>query len=199
MKPISTLFLLLLLGLTCFAQSADSDGSGLTVTKKKWHRELHNPTLDRSPEEDTGGRQIDSVRRREIEEANETLRSRGVLAGDNSEPRIDITNKPDRSAAYVYEITVRNDGSREISSVTWEYVFFASNTDQEVGRRRFTSKVSIPQTKTRTLTVRSAIPPTGTIDAGKMNSKAPEQYTEKVVVVSVEYSDGSKWPAIARQ
>lgn len=199
MKLISTLFLLLLLALSCFAQNAQSDGAGVTVVKKKWHRELRDPALDRSPDQDTDGRQMDSVRRREINEANDSLRTQGILSREMPEPQIEEgQNKPDRTSGYVYEVTVRNDGSREISSVTWEYVFLALNTDQEVGRRRFTSKVSIPPTKTRTLTVRSAIPPTGTIDAGKMNSKAPEQYTEKIVVVSVDYSDGFKWPAISR-
>jgi len=46
----------------------------------------------------------------------------------------------------------------------------------------------------RKLAVRSAIPPTGTIDVSKSAKKSPEKYTEQIVIVHVDYSDGTKWP-----
>ena len=197
MKPAIAIVAFLLFAVSCFGQTSTSDGPGLTVVKKKWHPEFRNPLLDRGSEEETGEPQVDSVRRHEIEQSNDALRAQGIAGRGVSEPRLaDVPDKPDPSAAYVYEITARNDGSKEISVVTWEYVFYAANSDQEVGRRRFTSKLSIPPGKTRTLTMHSAIPPTGTVDAAKANSKTPEQYTEKIVIVSVDHSDGSKWTAI---
>jgi hypothetical protein len=39
----------------------------------------------------------------------------------------------------------------------------------------------------------SAIPPTGTIDAAKSDAKKPEKYTEQIVILTVDYADGTKW------
>jgi hypothetical protein len=193
-KPVSILFVLLFLSVSCFAQNATSDGSGITVIKKKWHRELRDPALDRDSNQETSDIGAEDIRRRQIEQTNDTLRAQGMPVREIPGPQLEnAANKPERSSAYVYEITVRNDSSKDISSVTWEYVFSAPNAEQEVGRRRFTSKGSIAHGKTRTLTVRSAIPPTGTVDAVKINSRTAEQYIEKIVIVSVEYTDGTKW------
>ena len=192
-KPFLTLLVLLLFAVCCFAQSAATDGSGLTVLKKKWHRELRDPALDRDLNDGTADRSAEDIRRRPMEQTNDSLHPRGLTIPGATDPDFsDVSNKPGGSADYVYEVTVRNDGSKDISSVTWEYVFLAPDSGQEVGRRRYTSKLPISRGKTRTLTVHSAIPPTGTIDVSETSAKTRQNYTEKIVIVSVEFADGSK-------
>ena len=195
-KPFFMLALLLCVGVYSSAQNTAADVPGLTVVKKKWHHDLRDPALDRDSNQETSDRQADELRRRDIEQTNDLLRAQGMPVRNAPEPRLspDLNNNSERSAAYVYEVSLRNDGSKDVSSVTWEYVFFAPDSDKEVGRRRFTTKTSIGGGKTRTLTMRSAIPPTGTIDAAQAGKISTEKYSEKIVIVSVEYSDGSKWP-----
>jgi hypothetical protein len=190
-KLFVTMILLLLLGACCFAQSAAADGSGLVLVKKKWHRELRNPVLDHDPNDETADRSAEDIRRRPIEQTNDSLRQRSLSASDEPEIRA-VDKKPGTSADYVYEITVRNDTGKDVASVTWEYVFFAPDANQEVGRRHFTSRETIEHGKTRTLTIHSAIPPTGTIDVSKAGAKSRESYTEKIVIISIEYTNGSK-------
>jgi hypothetical protein len=95
---------------------------------------------------------------------------------------------------YSYEAKFRNNGAKDISALTWEFIFFSTDTGKEVGRRKFESKKAISNGKTSTLVMQSVIPPTGTVDATKAGSRSAEKYTEKVVVLTVEYSDGTKWP-----
>jgi hypothetical protein len=189
-----TLLTFFLVGNYCFAQNPPVDHPALTVVKNKWHGQLRDPDLDRDPNQATSDRQAADARRRQVEQMNDISRAQGMPVRDLPEPQTtpDLNNT-ERSMEYVYEVTVRNDGSKAVSSVTWEYVFLDPRSGGEVGRRRFTTKSSVPVGKTRTLSARSAIPPTGTIDVSKMKSNTPEHYNEKIVVLSIEYSDGSKW------
>jgi len=134
-------------------------------------------------------------RRRDVDQTNDLLRAQGMPVRDVPAPELksEPTSRREARAAYIYEIKVRNAGDKEIASVIWEYVFQEIGSDKEVGRRRFEGKETIARGKTRILVGRSAIPPTGTIDASKLKSKTAEKYAEKIVIVSVVYSDGSRW------
>jgi hypothetical protein len=175
--------------------SSVSGGHGLVVIAQKWGRDLRDPALDRNSIEETDQRQGDLRRRQEIDRTNDTLRSQGMPTRDVPTPEITPdTSTSQRSLAYTYVLKLRNDSGKEVSSVTWEYVFYAPGTEQEVGRRRFQVKERIRPGKTSNLVMHSAIPPTGTIDAAKAGKATPEKYSEKIVIASVEYADGSKWP-----
>ena len=197
MKVLFLLPPLLFLTVCSLAQAplAAAAGPGLTVIKNQWHREFHNPALERDPNDELTESQTSDRLRREIEQANDIRRSQGRPTLDEPQPRMKTDPASNSMLSYVYELKLRNDSSKEISAVTWEYVFFTPDTGQEVGRRKFESKERIAGGKVRNLVMRSAIPPTGTFNAAQAASKSPEKYSEKIVIQSVEYSDGSKWSA----
>jgi len=198
MKVLFSLLPLLLLSVCCVAQAppAPAAGSGLIVIKNQWHQVFRNPALERDQNEEVTESQVGDRLRRQIEETNDPRRSQSRPSVDLPDTKIKTDSAAnDNTLSYLYELKLRNDGSKEISAVTWEYVFLAPDTGQEVGRRKFESKERIGPGKTRNLTMRSAIPPTGTVNAAQAGSKSPDKYSEKIVIQSVAYSDGSKWSA----
>jgi len=94
---------------------------------------------------------------------------------------------------YLYELKLTNTAEKAIRTLIWDYVFFEPGTDKEVGRRRFVSKVNIGPGKTMDLVVRSLAAPTSTVDARHADKKPQDQYSEKAVLQSVHYADGSLW------
>ena len=194
MKLLSAGFLIILFFTFSFAQNESRrEQPALAVIKFKWSNDLHNPELERDPNAEANDALSGDLRRKNAQQTNETLRAAGMPARDLPEPelRSDLP-KREATARYLYEITVQNISGKDVSGFTWEYVFLSSG--KEVGRRRFESKERIATGKMRKLAVRSAIPPTGTIDVSKSAKKSPEKYTEQIVIVHVDYSDGTKWP-----
>src|SRR5215468_5340974 len=164
MKVLFTLLPLLFLAFSCSAQAPDATAAapGLTVIKNQWHQFFRNPSLERDPNEEVTESQVGDRVRREIEQPNDPRRSGGMPTAElpQLKTKTESTSK-DNPLSYVYELKLRNDGSKDISAVTWEYVFTTLDTGKEVGRRRFESKERISAGKTRNLVARSAIPPTG--------------------------------------
>lgn len=194
---MKVLFASLFLMVVCGSAQTAADPSeppGLIVLEKKWDLEIRNPSLERNPMQAVSERAEEDAARRAVERSNEQKRAQGM-------PESELPTKPLRretgpsgpTATYIYEVKVRNNGKKEIRAVTWEYVFFSPDTGQEVGRRRFESRVRIGKGKTRNLVMKSALPPTGTIDAGKPVGRSPERYLEKIVIISVEYADDTRW------
>jgi hypothetical protein len=97
------------------------------------------------------------------------------------------------SVEYLYEAKFMNTGERKIRKLVWEYVFFEPGTQNEVGRRQIESKVSINPGKIGSVAVRSASPPSGIVSVSQTGKKPQEQYSEQVVIKSIEYDDGSVW------
>lgn len=174
----------------------------LTVIQKKWSVEVHNTALDDDP-----FRGSDEHRQAERDRINNS-RQNEIRVRQGKSPvappvraRLPETESSEISATYIYEVKVRNTGEKAIRTIAWEFAFFDPVSKQEVGRQRFVSKEKISPGKTKTLAMRSASPPTGTIDATdatdvtKAGKKLRDQYIEQVVIQSIEYADGSLWRA----
>lgn len=174
-----------------------SDKSGpanVTVVDKKWRIDIRNPALDKDPIEAMNQRDQAERQRKATERTNETLAERGMPGPTTQVP--DAVREPGPrgiQVTYVYELKLTNTAKKAIRTLTWEYVFFEPGTEIEVGRRRFVSKVNIGPGKTTNLVERSAAPPASTVDARKAGKKPREQYSEQIVIQSVEYDDGSLW------
>ena len=196
MKLLPAGFLIFLFFTFSVAQNGSQAAlPGLSVIKYKWSNTLRNPELERDPNAEANDAVSGDLRRKNAEQTNETLRAAGMPARDLPNPELRSDSpKQDAAATYLYEITVQNNSGKDVSGFTWEYVFLSTADGKEVGRRRFESKERIAMGKMRKLAVRSAIPPTGTIDVSKSAKKSPEKYTEQIVIVHVDYSDGTKWP-----
>jgi hypothetical protein len=94
---------------------------------------------------------------------------------------------------FVYKTTVKNLSDKQIKSVDWDYVFFDSTTEEEIGRRQFTSDEKISPGKSKELSVTISKPPTQTISLTALNTSERNALVERVVVVRINYADGSSW------
>ena len=189
--------LVLFLFASCVLAQASSDKSvspNVTIVPKKWRIDVRNPKLDRNPVADMQARQAAEQMRRETERTNELMVERGMPAPTTQVPDANRNARPRGTLVlYVYEAKVSNNGDKAIRTLVWDYVFFEPGTENEVGRRRFVSKVNIGPGKTTNLVVRSLAAPTSTVDARQAGKKPQDQYSEKTVLQSVYYADGSMW------
>lgn len=95
------------------------------------------------------------------------------------------------SSKYLYKAKIKNTSDKTIQTIRWEYVFFEKGTNREVGRQKFFAKVKIHPGGTKNLTGESISPPTGAIDANLVDKKIRDQYSEQVIIQSIEFTDGS--------
>jgi hypothetical protein len=198
MRVLGLMPVLFLVALCASAQTISNPSAGpeVTVMQKKWRMDVRNPALEKDPIKIMNEREEEERKRKAAEKMNETRTQQGMPAvvRPGREPARDFGNR-ELSVTYIYEVKVRNTGAKPVRSITWEYVFFDPDTKQEVGRQRFESEVRISPGGTKNLVMRSASSPTGTIEATKVDKKSKDQYSEKVVIQSVKYADGSVWQA----
>ena len=178
------------------APSKPSAGPEVTVLQKKWRMDVRNPALEKNPLRSIQQREREVALQREDARANENRIRTGL---PTLPPRVRVptpeTGPRGLLVTYIYEVKVRNTGVKEIRTLTWEYEFLEPGTEQVVGRLRIASKVNLGPGKTRNVVVRTRSSPTGTVDATKADKKPSEQYSERVVIRSVSYADGSVWQA----
>jgi hypothetical protein len=94
---------------------------------------------------------------------------------------------------FVYKALVQNNGPKSIKSIDWDYVFYDGLTQNELGRRQFTSEEKIAPGKTKEMRFFIASPPTQTISVNSLNKNERDGLRESVVITRIEYSDGSVW------
>lgn len=197
MKILNLLLLLLMLAGVASAQAVSNppDAPGVAVIEKSWRREIRNLALDEDPfranrEQMELERAVKQNQRENATRANAGLpavppptRAPSSRSGQSEPPTVE----------YVYRAKVSNTGTKAIRKLVWEYVFFDPSTQREVGRRRNETKVSIRPGKTSNVVGRSASPPAGIVNVSQTGKKPREQYSEQVVIQSIEYTDGSVW------
>jgi hypothetical protein len=172
-----------------------SDSSNVIVIEKHWQFQVRNPALDESPFLDMDERVQLEQDIKETADENQRRAKLG-LKPVKMRPRQGVEkNDGTASANYVYVVKLRNTGEKGINELTFEYVFFEPDTKKEIDRRLFVSKRNIAPGKSKRLVFRTAIPPTGTINARNAGKKAREQYFEQVIIQSIRYTDGSGWRA----
>jgi hypothetical protein len=94
---------------------------------------------------------------------------------------------------FIYKVLVKNGGDKAIRSIDWDYVFLDAGTGNEINRQQFTSDQKIGSGKTGELKVIVNRSPTRTISADALNKNEREGLSEQVVVIRIEYADGSVW------
>jgi len=94
---------------------------------------------------------------------------------------------------YRYKVWLRNDSLKTIKSIDWDYVFLDPSNHSEIARHQFTSDEKIRPGKDRELNVFILSPPIRTIKADELNKKRQSLFNEQVIIMRVEYSDGSVW------
>lgn len=184
------------------ARAAPNDEAGdLVVVKSEWSKERIN--WERDP---FGGplENFDEMRARARNEKRLDDAKRGGSQSEmdkvKREARADAANvaavrEPQKPARYVflYKATVRNTSAKTVRTVDWDYVFFDKGTANEAGRHRFTSDAKIAPGKSKELSAMIRQPPTRTVSAQSLNEREREGLDERVVIVRVEYDDGTVW------
>ena len=94
---------------------------------------------------------------------------------------------------FIYKVEIQNQGTKAVRAVDWDYVFLDANTQEELGRRQFSSLERISPGKTKELKFTIATPPTQTISINSLDKSERANLNESVVIVRIEYADGSVW------
>jgi hypothetical protein len=96
---------------------------------------------------------------------------------------------------FVYKAKIKNNHTAEITQIDWDHVFYERGTENELGRQQFTSDEHIGPGKTKELTVSITSPPTRTVSVTSLNLEERDRFTEKIILVRVQYADGRVWQA----
>jgi hypothetical protein len=142
------------------------------------------------------------VRTRNEKRINDAKRDGSTIDVDRvtREAKADAANveqlrrgQPPPRYGFMYKVSVRNTGAKAIKSLDWDHVFFDTETKAETGRHQFTGDEKIAPGKQKEFVVFVSSPPSSTISVHKLQKRERETIGESIVVVRVEYADGSVW------
>lgn len=100
---------------------------------------------------------------------------------------------PPARYAFLYKVSVKNNDKKGIKLIDWDYIFFDKETGLELQRHQFTSEEKIASGKTKELKVFISNPPTQIISVNALNKNERVGLGERVLLVRIEYADGSVW------
>jgi hypothetical protein len=103
------------------------------------------------------------------------------------------TNTERPRDGYRYKVQIRNTGAKTIKLIDWDYIFLDPNTLKEVARHQFTSDDTIKPMKSKEISVFYLNPPVKTVSAEMLSNKNIANFKEQVVLIRIQYSDGSVW------
>jgi hypothetical protein len=195
MKTLNLMLLLLVLTVAASAQSApgNDNAPGVSVVSHRWREVVRNPALDEDP------MRANDEQREAMRTQRDIIRENAIRVADGRLPLPPPRRTPSRilvgnsSSRYVYETVIRNTGTNTIREVVWEHVVFETNTQREVGHRRFTTRANIRPGRSKRLIGDSTSPPASTIDASQTGEQNRGNYSERVVIHRISYTDGSVW------
>lgn len=202
MKDVVVILLLLFATTAVNAQvtSPAADPSGISILKFSWSKERIGW------QQDPFGGPIESFDEMRVRTRNEKRVMDAKKGGNGAEvSRAERDAKTDEALiasihkngntryVFVYKLLLQNSDAKSIKAIDWDYVFYDVSTEQEVGRRQFTSEAKIDPGKTKELKFFIPTPPTKTISISSLNKHEREGLSEAIVIVQVEYADGSLW------
>jgi hypothetical protein len=114
-----------------------------------------------------------------------------ILNHEDAKAKASQTSPPEDG--YRYQVKLRNNGGKAIKSIDWDYLFIDPTNQSEVARHQFTSDETIKPGKSKEVSVLYLTPPVKTISAKMLGKKNPLPFDERVVIVRIQYSDGSVW------
>jgi hypothetical protein len=170
----------------------------IVVLQKNWRLVVRTAALDEDPFE--ANKEFNEALRAQREnDIQNAIRARGAESRVPPPPRnkktSDVPSSP--TATYLYQVKIRNTGTKAIRAVDWGYIFTDPETQREVGRHRYSNKVKIRPAQNNDLIGRTSSHPTFAVNignTGKEPGKQPgKQLTEQVVIYRVEYDDGTVW------
>ncbi len=196
MKAVVMLLTLVFGGATSAALAQLPD-SGLAVIKYNWEKETirRRASMESLASQDELVQQ--SRRERQLAAArnsSDSMTTNRIERENNMRDQATAKADTGRSVdGYRYRVTLRNDTTKTVKSIDWDYVFIDQAAQQVVARHQFTSDETIKPGKTKEVYVLYLIPPVRSVSAERLASKDPLPYSEYVVIARVKFSDGSTW------
>jgi hypothetical protein len=197
MKNVSLILCAVLLGaVAASAQttSPDSAAPDIVVLQKNWRLVVRNAALDEDPFS-ANAEFNEALRAQRENDRQNAIRARGAESRVPPPPRnkkpLDVSSYP--TATYIYQVKLRNTGTKAIRAVDWGYIFIEPETQTEVGRHRYSNKVKIRPAQNNDLIGRTSSPPTFVVDVRNTGKEPGKQLTEQVVIYRIEYDDGTVW------
>ena len=213
MKVLQLLLPGLLLASTASAQTpsnpTSNDAPGVSVAQFRWQKEVFVPALyddpmrvnqeqrdlerdqkatsrENSERAKQGQTPIPTPSKKIAENVPVGSTPMGVPLGDEPAGNRNLPSQSDPGASsvyYVYEAKIKNTGLKTIHTIVWQYIVFDPETEIEVGRHRFTGRVSVRAGRTAKLVARSKTPPSSIIQVGKSSEDLPHKHTDRKSVV----------------
>jgi hypothetical protein len=170
----------------------------VVVLKHSWSKERINWESDPfgGPVEtfdDVRRRQADQRRIERARATGNTAEAAKVEREMRSEQVIKARSPAPPRYAFLYKISVRNEGTKAVKEIDWDYVFTDSMTGEEVGRREFTGVEKIAPGKSKELSFTTPAPPARRISVHALDKRERAGLNEQVVLVRVLYEDGTVW------
>ena len=183
---------------TVAAATAPAAPPDLVVLKHSWSKERINWESDPfgGPVEtfnDMRRRQADQRRIERARASGNTAEASKVEREMRSEQVIRARPPAPPRYAFLYKISVRNEGPKAIKEIDWDYVFTDAVTGEEVGRREFTGVEKIAPGKSKELSFTTPAPPARRISVHALDKRERAGLNEQVVLVRVLYEDGTVW------
>ena len=199
MKTLSLMLLMLLLPACVAAQEVAAvkpEAHGVSVVKSRWEKRVYNPALDADPLAGITDKDELENQRRQTQRTNTTRARLGRRQLPIPMPTVEGVGRiplNETTTYYLYEAKVVNTGAKKIRAVIWEFVLFDPETEREVGRHLFESKVGIGAGKSKGLSAWSTQPPATVVNASKSAKESRGQFSERVDIQRVQYDDGTVW------
>lgn len=169
--------------------------SDIVILEKKWREELIDPnrvTNPLQPNEDLINltrEQKAFLKARDNAPPNQTTEPR-MPSATASKP---VTSEWQMLRTYTYKAKVKNVGAKTIKLLDWEYQFLDPNTQEVKEQRKITNRLKLAPGKTKVLSRRLTRKPTAVVNAGQLDQKYRNQFTERVVITRILYTDGTVW------
>lgn len=206
MKALASALFIFALAVVSAAQSqvALSKPPDIEISKTSWSRSYIKPDLLHdnsffSAENGTGlfdgkTNSVTVVRAR-VSSTTPLPATHEVASRKNDPYKID-SYKPTAEPfanGYRYQATLKNNGTRTIKALEWEYVFTDALDQKVVTRHRFRTRVKIAPGKEKKLNELSKAAPTNVINAKAVAQNPTQPFIEQVVITRIQYTDGSVW------
>ena len=202
MRPLLAILFVLSTSVIVNAQVAGPVGepAGVAVLKYSWTKERIGWQQDpfSGPIENSDEMRVRARNEKRVMDAkkggNGSELSRAERDAKTDEALISSIHQNTRARyGFVYKASVQNNGQKTIRSIDWDYVFFDLGTNNEVGRRQFTSEQKIPPGRARELSFFIPHPPTKTISIEALDKHERDGLGERVELIRVQFSDGTSW------
>lgn len=197
MKTLALSLSLLFVSVQTSVPALPQNGEGeVAVIKFGWHKERmsHRPSLAPTASLDTLRQQGTQERalaqaRAEGDAAKAAREQTKMQRQENATAKATNTEPP--RDGYRYKTTIRNNGTKTIKSVDWDYLFIDPTTQAVVAHHQFTSDETIKPGKTKEMSVLYTSEPVKVVNARMLSKKERQAFIEQVKIAEVRFSDGS--------